>query len=97
MPRYELTKKAKQFLTLEIDGKDYNIPLMTCLKLKEVKKLIKVLTAPEVEQVEGIATFLSQYMGEEIVDEMTIEDMQEVFTIWKDANGIEDGPQLGES
>lgn len=97
MPKYELTKKKNAYLTLEIEGKNYNIPLISTLKMKEVKRLLKVINSDESDQIEGIADFLSDYMGEEIVDDMTIEDIKEVFDIWKEANDKEGGPALGES
>lgn len=97
MPKYELTKKENAFLTLEIEGKDYNIPLISTLKMKEVKRLLKVINSDESDQIEGIAAFLGDYMGEEIVDDMTIKDIKEVFDIWKEANDKEGGPALGES
>ena len=35
MPKYSLTKKDKKYLTLEIEGKTYNLPLAKTLKFKE--------------------------------------------------------------
>ena len=79
MPKYSLTRKDKSFLTIEIDGKTYNIPLATTLKLKEVRKFLKIGKKTEEEQLDFLIDFFGHYLGEEIIDEMTIPDVQELF------------------
>lgn len=96
MPRYSLTKKDKSFLTIEIEGKNYNIPLATALKLKEVRKFLKLGKKSEEEQLDFLIDFFGNYLGQEIIDEMTIPDIQELFTLWGQANEEAGGPSLGE-
>lgn len=96
MPRYSLTKKDKSFLTIEIEGKNYNIPLATALKLKEVRKFLKLGNKSEEEQLDFLIDFFGNYLGQEIIDEMTIPDIQELFTLWGQANEEAGGPSLGE-
>ena len=97
MPKYSLTKRDKSYLTIEIDGKTYNIPLATTLKLKEVRKLIKIDQKSEEEQLNFLIDFFGNYLGEEVIDELTIPDIQELFTLWGKANEEAGGPSLGES
>lgn len=97
MPKYSLTKRDKSYLTIEIDGKNYNIPLATTLKLKEVRKLIKIDKKSEEEQLDFLIDFFGNYLGEDVIDEMTIPDIQELFAIWGKANEEAGGPSLGES
>lgn len=97
MPKYSISQKDKSYLTIEYGGKNYNIPLATTLKLKEVRKFIKLGKKSEEEQLDFLIDFFGHYMGEEVIDEMTIPDVQELFTLWGKANEEAGGPTLGES
>ena len=95
MPKYSLTKKDRAFLILEIEGKTYNLPLVNTLKFKEVRKLMKITKLPEDEMLDTMGDFLEKYMGD-IVNEMTLADVKEIFTIWSKANNGEE-TETGES
>lgn len=95
MPKYSLTQKDRAFLTLEIEGKTYNLPLVNTLKFKEVRKLMKITKLPEDEMLDTMGDFLEKYMGD-IVNEMTLADVKEIFTIWSKANNGEE-TETGES
>lgn len=95
MPKYSLTKKDKKYLTLEIEGKTYNLPLAKTLKFKEVRKLMKITELPEGEMLDTMGDFLEKYMGD-IMNEMTLEDVEEIFAIWSKANNGEE-TETGES
>lgn len=99
MPKYSLTKKDKSYLTIEIEGKNYNIPLAGTMKIKEVRALLKITKLSEEEQFEAMSDFLSRYMGEDVVDDMIVDDVQEIFALWSRANGFdsEGDLPLGES
>lgn len=97
MPNYQLRKKDAAYLTLEIDGKTYNLPLAKTLKIKELRKLMKITKLDQDEQFDAMCDFLGKHMGDEMVDEMIAEDVLEVFTLWKRANEEVDGLTLGES
>ena len=99
MPKYSLKKKDAAFLTLAIDGAEYNIPLVTSMKIKEARKLLKIMQMNEdqiAEMVDELTEFLGKYMGEEFVEDMTFVDMIEVFNLWKKANEQVGGLSLGE-
>lgn len=96
MPKYSLTTKDSAYLTIEIGGKDYNIPLAKKLKVKEIRKLKDALKLPEDEQLDFIIDFLGNYLGAELVDDLTMEDLTEVFQYWIQANNEADGLKLGE-
>lgn len=97
MPKYSLSKKNKSYLTVEIEGKTYNIPLATTLKLKEVRKFMKLGKKSEEEQFDFLIDFFTAYLGEEVVEEMTLSDINELFSLWTKANEEAGGPALGES
>ena len=100
MPKYSYTEKDKRYLALEIDGKTYDLPLAGSMKVKELRKLIHIGKLPEDEQFDLQIDFLAKYMGEAIVEDMTQDDINEIFQLWiKASNGDlkEDGRTLGES
>lgn len=97
MPVNALTKKPGKFLTVEIEGKKYNIPLASSLKVKEIRKLLKLKKLSEDEQFDFMIDFFSKYLGEELVDELTSEDLTELFTLWNKANEQTGGMTTGES
>lgn len=97
MPKYSLTQRNASYLTLEIGGKEYNIPLAASLKFKDVKKLLKIEKLDQVEQLETMSEFFASYLGSKVVDEMTFSDLTEVMVLWNKANQEAGGPSLGES
>ena len=94
---HTLTPKDAKYLTLEINGKEYNIPLSKTLKVRDIKKVSKIKKLDEDEQFDAMVDFLSGYLTEEIVDDLTAEDVMEIFELWNKANEITSGPNLGES
>ena len=97
MPKYSLSNKGQSYLTLEIEGKTYNIPLANALKVKEVRKLMKITKLSVDEQFDYMLEFLSKYMGEKIVEEMLVADVKEIFELWGKANEQAEGLKPGES
>lgn len=97
MPKYSLTQKDKAYLTIEIKGKNYDIPLANTLKVKEVRALIKLDKKPYEEAIDYIIDFFSKYLGDEVVEELDLGDLYEIFNIWGKANAQAGGLALGES
>ena len=97
MPKHSLTKKDEAYLTIEIDGKEYNIPLAKTLKVSEVRQLMKIKKLEETDQFEFMIEFLARYIGEEVIDDMTTGDLTEIFNLWKKANTDVEDLELGES
>jgi hypothetical protein len=97
MPKYSLTKKDKAYLTIEIEGKNYDIPLANTLTVKEARNLIKLDKKSEDEQVDFIFGFFSKYLGEDVVENLVLGDLYELFTLWGKANAEVGGLTLGES
>ena len=95
MPK--LSEKSKYYLTIEINKKTYQIPLAKSLKLKTIRKIAQLEKVPENEQIEVIIDFFGDYIGQEVIDDMTVDDLMELFTLWNRANTEADGMKLGES
>lgn len=98
MPNYSLSKSNGAFLNIEIEKKNYKIPLANSLKLKELRKLIKAnKLESEEEQLEFLMDFFGKYLGEDTIGELTISQIYELFTLWQKANEEAGGISLGES
>lgn len=95
MPK--LNKQDKAYLTVEIDGKTYKIPLARSLKVKEVRKLMRADKLSEADQFDLMYDFMASYLGAEIVDDMTEGDLEQLFTLWTRANNEVGEVSLGES
>ena len=71
------------------------------MKIKELKKLVHMDELSEVQQFDFQVEFLSKYMGEDAVDNLTQDEVKALFRMWIKASSdeqIEDGgPGLGES
>lgn len=96
MPKYQLTKRDAAYLTIEINGKEYNIPLANSLKVKEVKKLLAYADLEQDKQVDFLIAFLGSYIDTDVVENMTVGDMFEIFSLWSKANQEAGGISLGE-
>jgi len=97
MPKYSLTKKDKAYLTIEIEGKTYDIPLANTLTVKEARSLIQLEKKSEDEQLDFIFGFFGKYIGEDVVENLVLGDLYELFTLWGKANSDAGGLSLGES
>lgn len=97
MPKYSLTKKDKAYLTIEIEGKNYDIPLANTLTVKEARGLLKLSTKTEDEQLDFIFGFFGKYLGDDVVDGLVLGDLYELFSLWGKANAEAGGLTLGES
>lgn len=95
MPK--LTRQNKAYLTVEIDDKKYNIPLARSLKVKEVRKLMKVTKLDDLEQFDVMVGFFAEYMGQELVDDLTEGELESLFKLWSKANEETGEVSLGES
>lgn len=96
MPKYSLPNRDKAFLTLEIKGATYNIPLGKNLKFGEIRKLMKIDKMDQNEQLDFYYKFLAHYMGAELVDELEFVEIIDIFNLWKKANEEAGGLELGE-
>lgn len=103
-PKNALTKAPQKFLTVEIDGKNYNIPTLNSLKVKEVKAIMKLQKGSREDQYIFMTDFFGKYLGEEIVDDMVSDDLNALINLWYSASeqtansdDVLGDPSMGES
>ncbi len=93
---YQLTPKDAKYLTLEIEGKQYNIPLANSLKIKKIRAVMKITKLPDEDQIEPMVEFFAEYIPQEILDEMLMDDLLEIIHMWKQACEAVSGLTVGE-
>ena len=86
----ELTLKRNEIEVLEvtIDDKNYSIPLGTSLRRKDLAKL---------KNEDEVMKFFENYLGKELMDDLTIGEIKTIITAWSEATEKQSGVKLGES
>lgn len=86
----ELTLKRNEIevLKVTIDEKSYSIPLGTSLRRKELAKL---------KNEDEVMKFFENYLGKELMDDLTIGEIKTIITAWSEATEKQSGVKLGES
>jgi hypothetical protein len=86
----ELTLKRNEIevLKVTIDDKNYSIPLGTSLRRKELAKL---------KNEDEVMKFFENYLGKELMDDLTIGEIKTIITAWSEATEKQSGVKLGES
>lgn len=75
-------------LAVEIGGKTYNVPLARSMKRKDLLKL---------KTEEDIFAMFSRYIPEDVLNDMTMDEYQQLGEAWGAANNNADSASLGES
>lgn len=83
----KIDRKEIEVLAVNIEGKVYNIPLGTSLKRKELAKLNKD---------EEVLKFFENYLGKDLMDDLTIGEIKQIITAWSEATQKASGITLGE-
>lgn len=91
---YKKPKEVEDVLEVTIGDGIYNIPLGNILPVKEYKALRK---AQKAEDEDAISEFLARYLGEEVVDTLTMEQLTAIYDAWGKATLEACGQTTGES
>lgn len=83
----KIDRKEIEVLAVNIEGKIYNVPLGTSLKRKELAKLNKD---------EEVLKFFENYLGKDLMDDLTIGEIKQIITAWSEATQKASGITLGE-
>lgn len=86
MAEFTLKRRKAKTLKINIDDKSYHIPLSGSMKPKEVAKL---------DTVEATLEFMKKYIPEEVLDELTQDEYNDIVRAWgeasKEASGLNPG------
>lgn len=87
MAEFTLKRHKVKTLKVNIDDKSYNIPLSGSMKPKEVAEL---------DTVEATMEFMKKYIPEEVIDDLTQDEYNEIVKAWGDASKAASGLNPGE-
>ena len=87
MPEITLNRKEVEVLKVNIEGKNYSIPLGTSLKRSELAKL---------KTEDEVMKFFEKYLGKELMDDLSIGEIKQIIDAWSEAKKKSGGVTLGE-
>lgn len=81
---------SAQINMLEVvwQGKTYKVPLAGSMKRKDILKL---------NSEEAVHNMFTQYIPEDVLDDMTLDEYRQLIDAWNAANTNKDDASLGES
>lgn len=88
MREFTLTPKETNTLRLNIGDESFQIPLAGSLTPEEAAKL---------DTVAGTMAFFQKYLSKKVIKVLTIDDYNEITTVWKTASEEASGKKPGES
>lgn len=95
MPKLSTPNTA--YLNIEIKGKNYKIPLARSMKVKTIRKVLHISKLDEAEQFDFLYDLFAPYLGQELIDDLTESEIEELYVIWTKANSETGEVSLGES
>ena len=95
MPKLSTPNYA--YLNIEIKGNNYKIPLARSMKVKTLRKVLHISKLDEAEQFEFLCDLFAPYLGQELIDDLTEIEIEELYVIWTKANSETGEVSLGES
>lgn len=84
----ELSKNQKEVFEIRLGGKEYRLPLAKDLTFKQYESLAE---AQEKADVKSMISFLSQFMGKEVAENLPLDFIKAIFEGWGRASNGETG------
>ena len=88
MTEIVLKRKKEQFITFNLEGTTFNLPLGGSVPFVTLQKL---------KTDSGVTEFLEQYVPADLMATLTSDDIAQIFTAWNDATAKSQGLTVGES
>ena len=88
MPKELNLNTAKEVLVVKIFGKEYELPLASSLKVKEVKGLMALMKLEDDEKLNGFIEFFKNYIPEQVLDELPMKSLTELMNAWSESSDL---------
>ena len=88
MPKELNLNTAKEVLVAKIFGKEYELPLASSLKVKEVKGLMALMKLEDDEKLNGFIEFFKNYIPEQVLDELPMKSLTELMNAWSESSDL---------
>ena len=88
MPKELNLNTDKEVLVVKIFDKEYQIPLASSLKVKEVKSLLGLAKLKDDEKLNGFIEFFKVYIPEDVIDELPMSSLTELMNTWSGSSKL---------
>lgn len=88
MPKELNLNTDKEVLVVKVFDKEYQIPLASSLKVKEVKGLMALMKLEDDEKLNGFIDFFKNYIPEDVLDELPMKSLTELMNAWSESSDL---------
>lgn len=88
MPKELNLNTDKEVLVVKIFGNEYQIPLASSLKVKEVKAIIALTKLEDDEKLNGFIDFFKNYIPEDVIEELPMSSLTQLMNAWSGSSNL---------
>lgn len=88
MPKELNLNTDKEVLVVKIFGKEYQIPLASSLKVKEVKAIMALTKLEDDEKLNGFIDFFKNYIPEDVIEELPMSSLTQLMNAWSGSSNL---------
>ena len=85
-----------EVLEVNVEGRAYNVPLLTNLTLKETRELIAAEKAGDDAEIDLAIKYIGRFIPKKVLDSFRMQDLAKIMTSLKGAT-LSAGENVGES
>ena len=90
MPKELNLNTDKEVLVVKIFEKEYQIPLASSLKVKEVKAIMALTKLEDDEKLNGFIDFFKNYIPEDVIEELPMSSLTQLMNAWSGSSNLGD-------
>ena len=88
MPKELNLNTDKEVLVVRIFEKEYQIPLASSLKVKEVKAIMALTKLEDDEKLNGFIDFFKNYIPEDVIEELPMSSLTQLMNAWSGSSNL---------
>ena len=88
MPKELNLNTDKEELVVKIFDKEYQIPLASSLKVKEVKAIMALTKLEDDEKLNGFIDFFKNYIPEDVIEELPMSSLTQLMNAWSGSSNL---------
>ena len=88
MPKELNLNTDKEVLVVKIFDKEYQIPLASSLKVKEVKAIMALTKLEDDEKLNGFIDFFKNYIPEDVIEELPMSSLTQLMNAWSGSSNL---------
>lgn len=98
---YRIPKHDAKYLEVTVEGRKApkRVPLMSSLPvpwIRRVNELTKLGDSAGMAWFDLACDLFGEYLGQDIIDQMTVDQVNDLFAAWSEENEAQGGASLGE-